>query len=119
MTEDSSPAESSADQRWGARIPLNSLATVRVGDLDRLAKVRDISISGCFLETQFSYGVGATLNLRFALEPLDPKDQQIITVDGKVTAQGKNGIGIRFIYGNTETPLRVKRWIAASRPISK
>ena len=101
------------DKRWGVRVPLGVLGTIRVGQGERLAKIRDISISGCFIETSLPYPLGATVGLSFAL---DPDHQQPVTTDAKVTTCTKNGIGVRFIYNDADTPLMVRRWITSRRP---
>ena len=100
------------DKRWGARVPLGVPAKIRVEQGERLAKIRDISISGCFIETSIPYPLGASVGLSFAL---DSDNQQTVTTDAKVTTCTKTGSGVRFIYSDAETPLMVRRWIA-SRP---
>ncbi|MBI3607342.1 MAG: PilZ domain-containing protein [Nitrospirae bacterium] len=103
------------DNRWGVRIPLGVLAKIRGGQGERLAKIRDISISGCFIETSVPYALGATVGLSFALDPDNP---QTVTTDAKVTTRTQNGIGVRFIYSDADTPLMVRRWIASRSPAS-
>ncbi len=103
------------DNRWGARVPLGALAKIRGEQGERLARIRDISISGCFIETGVFYELGATLGLSFAL---DPDNQQTVMTDAKVTTRTENGVGVRFIYSDADTPLTVRRWIASKHSAS-
>jgi hypothetical protein len=69
-------------------------------------------VSGCLVEIPFPYPVGATLNLSFLLDPGKPH----VVIDGKVVMRNHGGIGIRFLYHESDTPLLLKRWIDAHVP---
>lgn len=100
------------DTRWGERLTLRTPVTIRWEERDRPGVIRHLSVSGCFIETAFPYPAGTTLRLFFRLEP----EIVSIEVDARVVMRNLGGLGIRFLYTEEETPLRLKRWVDSHVP---
>lgn len=98
-----------AEKRWGVRVTIRNLVKIRWESAERLGTMRNISVSGCFIETPFPYPPGASVELGFILDPEKPH----IQAEGKIVSRNHGGIGVRFLYRDAETPLELKRWIGA------
>jgi hypothetical protein len=64
------------------------------------------------VESAFPYPAGATLRLSFLLDPGLPA----IEIDARVAMRNLGGIGLRFLYEEEDTPLRLKRWVDSHLP---
>lgn len=111
MRRPAQPSQTS-DERWGSRITVERVVRVRTAAGERSARMQDLSLTGCFLETSASYEVGAILALSFALSS---GDEQPVTSEARVVRRSKHGVGVRFVFSDAETPLAIKRWLS-SRP---
>lgn len=100
------------DTRWGERVTVRTPVTIRWEDRDRSGVIHHLSVSGCFIETAFPYPAGTTLRLSFVLDP----DASRIEADARVVMRNLGGIGLRFLYQEEDTPLRLKRWVDAHIP---
>jgi hypothetical protein len=100
------------DTRWGERVTVRTPATIRWEDRDRSGVIYHLSVSGCFIETAFPYPAGTTLHLSFLLEP----DVPAIEIDARVVMRNLGGIGLRFLYEQEDTALRLKRWVDTHLP---
>lgn len=100
------------DTRWGERVTLRTPVTIRWEDRDRPGVIHHLSVSGCFAETAFPYPAGTTLRLFFQLDP----DRVAIELEARVVMRNLGGIGLRFLYREEETPLRIKRWVDSHIP---
>ncbi len=100
------------DTRWGERVTIRSTVAIRWEDRDRSGVIHHLSVSGCFVETAFPFPAGATLRLSFLLDPEAPP----IEINARVVMRNLGGIGLRFLYQEEETPLRLKRWVDAHVP---
>lgn len=105
-------AAGKSDQRWGVRVAYNRRITMSDRGLPRTARMRDISISGCFIETPSTIEVGSVLTVSFAL---DLKNGPTITTDAKVARITPEGVGARFLYGDAQTPVTLRRWIGSQQ----
>jgi hypothetical protein len=74
--------------------------------------MQDLSLTGCFLETSATYEIGAIVALSFALSS---GDGQPVATEARVVRRTKQGVGVRFVFSDAETPLAIKRWIASNQ----
>jgi hypothetical protein len=100
------------DTRWGERVTVRNPVIIRWEDRDRPGVIHHLSVSGCFIETAFPYPAGTTLRLSFLLDP----DVSRIEVDARVVMRNLGGIGLRFLYQEEDTALRLKRWVDTHVP---
>ncbi len=105
-------AHSARDTRWGERVTVRNAVSIRWEDRDRSGVIHHLSVSGCFIETAFPYPAGATLHLSFVLD----SDVPPLEIDARVVMRNLGGIGLRFLYQEEDTPLRLKRWVDAHIP---
>ncbi len=112
MGRSSPSSQASSDARWGSRIPVERVVRVRTETGERSARMQDLSLTGCFLETGASYEIGAILTLSFALSS---GDEQPVTTESRVVRRSQRGVGVRFVFSDAQTPLAIKRWLS-SRP---
>ncbi|MEW6683287.1 MAG: PilZ domain-containing protein [Nitrospirota bacterium] len=83
---------------------------VRTSAGERSARMQDLSLTGCFLETSATYEVGAILELSFALSS---GDEQPLTTEARVVRRTQQGVGVRFVFSDAQTPLTLKRWLSS------
>lgn len=105
-------AHSARDTRWGERVTVRNVVAIRWEDRERSGTIHHLSVSGCFVETAFPYPAGATLHLSFLLDPGVPP----VEINARVVMRNLGGIGLRFLYHEEDTPLRLKRWVDAHVP---
>ena len=80
------------DRRKHGRVPLVMEASWEESGSRSGARTVDISVSGCFIDTQALVAVGDTLNLK-----LKPHDGEFISVQGEVMYQQPGlGFGLQF-----------------------
>lgn len=103
-------SQTSSDARWGSRISVERVVRVRTESGERSARMQDLSLTGCFLETAASYEIGAILTLSFALSS---GDEQPVTTEARVVRRSKHGVGVRFVFSDAQTPVAIKRWLSA------
>jgi hypothetical protein len=100
----------SSDARWGARLTVDQTVQVLGKDGVRPAKMQDLSLTGCFLETTFSYAIGSMVSLTFNLAG---DATQSITAEARVVRRTARGVGVRFVFSDPQTPSAIKRWVSA------
>jgi hypothetical protein len=100
----------SSDARWGARLTIDQTVRVRTQDGERSAKMQDLSLTGCFLETAFSFAIGSMVSLTFNLAG---DATQSITAEARVVRRTARGVGVRFVFSDPQTPAAIKRWVTA------
>jgi hypothetical protein len=105
-------AHSARDTRWGERITVRNAVAIQWEDRERSGTIHHLSVSGCFVETAFPYPAGATLRLSFLLDPGVPP----VEINARVVMRNLGGIGLRFLYQEEDTPLRLRRWVDAHMP---
>jgi len=111
MRRSAPSAQASSDNRWGSRVTVERAVRVRTSAGERSARMQDLSLTGCFLETSTAYEVGAILELRFALSS---GDEQPLTTEARVVRRTKHGVGVRFVFSDAQTPLTLKRWLSSA-----
>lgn len=109
MSRGAVPSSKPSDARWGARLSIERIVRVRSASGERSARMQNLSLSGCFLETSASYEIGAILLLSFAL---GSGDRQPISTEARVVRRTRQGVGVRFVFSDAETPLAIKRWLS-------
>ena len=87
------PFVTELEQRFGARIPFNQEVLV---NNQTFGTIRDMSVSGCFIETRKIFGLGQTLSLRFTFT--EPTTTTVLTSARVVNVRPGNGIGVKFEY---------------------
>jgi hypothetical protein len=102
-----------SDGRWGVRLTIDQTVRVRAHDGERSARMQDLSLTGCFLETAFSYAVGSMMSLTFHL--VGDASQSIIT-EARVVRRTASGVGVRFVFSDPKTPAAIKRWVSSRAP---
>lgn len=107
-----SPSDSSDDSRWGSRVTVERVVRVRTPTGERSARMQDLSLTGCFLETAAIYEIGAIVALTFALSSGNGTP---VTTEARVVRRTKQGVGVRFVFSDAETPLAIKRWITSTQ----
>jgi hypothetical protein len=100
----------SSDARWGARLTVDQTVRVRTKDGERSEQMQDLSLTGCFLETMFSYPIGNMVTLTFHLAG---DTTQSITTEARVVRRTARGVGVRFVFSDPQTPAAIKRWVSA------
>lgn len=100
-----------SDLRWTARVPFDCVATVRFGTVEILGKIRDLSFSGCFIETLSRYEVGTPMGLAFSIDPA----VQSLRTNGRIVRRTPHGVGVRFAYIDAQAPRMLKQWIESQR----
>lgn len=103
----------SSDARWGARMTISQTVRVRTQEGERSARMQDLSLTGCFLETAFSYALGNMVSLTFHLMG---DAEQPITTEARVVRRTASGVGVRFVFSDPRTPAAIKRWVSARAP---
>jgi hypothetical protein len=103
-------SQTSADDRWGARVAVERAVRVRTSAGERSARMQDLSLTGCFLETAATYEVGTIVELRFTLTS---GAEQPLTTEARVVRRTQHGIGVRFVFSDAQTPLTLKRWLSS------
>jgi hypothetical protein len=109
-----SPPDSSDDSRWGSRVTVERIVRVRTSSGERSARMQDLSLTGCFLETTATYEVGAIVALTFALSS---GNEPSVTTEARVVRRTKQGVGVRFVFSDAETTLAIKRWISSHQAV--
>ncbi|MEP6570393.1 MAG: PilZ domain-containing protein [Acidobacteriota bacterium] len=83
----------SDEKRKHGRVPLVMEASWEGAGSRSKARTTDISVTGCFIDTQGAVSVGDILNINFI-----PPDGKPIAVQGRVMYQQRGlGFGVRFI----------------------
>jgi Tfp pilus assembly protein PilZ len=100
----------SSDARWGARMTIDQTVRVRAQDGERSAQMQDLSLTGCFLETAFSYAIGSMVSLTFHLVGDATKS---LAAEARVVRRTARGVGVRFVFTDPETPAAIKRWVSS------
>ena len=100
------------DTRWGERVTVRNPVTICWEGRDRPGVIHHLSVTGCFVETAFPFPSGITLRLSFLLEP----DVSRIDVDARVVMRNLGGIGLRFLYQDEDTAVRLRRWVDGHLP---
>lgn len=72
--------------------------------------MQDLSLTGCFLETAFSYAIGSMVSLTFDLAG---DASQPVTAEARVVRRTARGVGVRFVFTDPQTPAAIKRWVSA------
>lgn len=103
----------SSDGRWGARLTIDQTVRVRTQDGERSARMQDLSLTGCFLQTAFSYALGSMLSVTFHLVS---DAEQSITTEARVVRRTASGVGVRFVFSDPQTPAAIKRWVSSRAP---
>jgi hypothetical protein len=93
-------------------LALDRVVKVRGQDGERSATLQDLSLTGCFLATAAAYAIGTILSLRF---DLDGEPRQPIATEARVVRRTPNGVGVRFVFTDPQTPAAIKRWISLQR----
>ena len=102
-------SQASADDRWGSRVAVDRAVRVRTSAGERSGRLQDLSLTGCFLETSGTYEIGTILELSFALSS---GDEQPLTTEGRVVRRTAQGVGVRFVFSDAQTPITLKRWLS-------
>jgi len=116
MEQERLPAQAKTDPRRtvrAVRVPFEGHAAIRCGDDQRVARIRDVSFSGCFLEMLPSYARGANVALSFEL---GPEDSHPLRANARVTRTTTNGVAVRFAYIDMVAPRALKQWIDSRKP---
>jgi hypothetical protein len=116
MERERLPAQLRTDPRRtvrAVRVPFGGHAQIRCGDDQRVARIRDVSFSGCFLEMLPSYSRGANVALSFEL---GAKDAHPLRANAKVTRTTETGVAVRFAYIDMVAPRALKQWIDSRKP---
>ena len=95
------------------RVPFDGHAKIRCGDEQRVARIRDLSFSGCFLEMLPPYARGANVALSFEL---GPEDSHPLRANATVTRTTETGVAVRFAYLDMVAPRALKQWIESQKP---
>ena len=110
MRRTAQSSQASADDRWGSRVTVERAVRVRTSAGERSARMQDLSLTGCFLETSVAYEVGVILELSFALTS---GDEQPLTTEARVVRRTQHGVGVRFVFSDAQTPIALKRWLSS------
>ena len=116
MEQERLPAQLRTDPRRtvrAVRVSFNGHAQIRCGDEQRVARIRDVSFSGCFLEIFPPYARGANVALSF---DLSPEDSHPLRANAKVTRTTETGVAVRFAYLDMVAPRALKKWIDLQKP---
>ena len=111
MEHERLPAPLKTDPRRTARavrLPFDGHAEIRCGTERQIARIRDVSFSGCFLEMLPPYARGANVALSFEL---GPENSQPLRANAKVTRTTETGVAVRFAYRDMVAPRALKQWI--------
>lgn len=100
----------SVEQRPHVRLPFSGPATIRSGTACFNGEIRDLSLSGCFIEGVTRFEVGTPMNLTFSL---DAAETQFVMTNGRIVRRAPHGIGVRFSYIDARTPRVIQEWIEA------
>lgn len=113
MDQKRQPVQVKADLRRGVRVPFDGHADIRCGAERRVARIRNVSFSGCFLEMRPPYTQGANLALSFEL---DQENARPLRANAKVTRTTDTGVAVRFAYIDVMAPRALKQWIDSRKP---
>lgn len=95
------------EHRWGTRIPFNQEVLI---DNKTFGVIRDMSISGCFIDSKVIFGLGQQISLRFNLSI--PEAVTLMISGRIVNIRPGAGFGIKFNYETQEQPEIVRKFIA-------
>lgn len=104
-----------ADLRRDARVLAECVAVVRFEGIEILGKIRDISCSGCFIETLSRYEIGTPMSLAFSLDPEPLAGAPSFRTDGRIARRAAQGMGVRFAYLDARAPCALRQWIEFRR----
>ncbi|MBI1823575.1 MAG: PilZ domain-containing protein [Nitrospirae bacterium] len=105
---DNTPFNMELDTRFGTRIPYNQEVLI---NKQTFGTIRDISASGCFIETKKIYGLGQDLMLKFYL--ISPIQASVETKARVVNIKPGEGVGVKFTFETEKPALIVKQFIDA------
>jgi hypothetical protein len=105
---DKKPVNLELDTRFGTRIPYNQEVLI---NKQTFGTIKDISVSGCFIETKKIYGLGQDLSLKFYL--IAPIQASVETRARVVNIRPGEGVGVKFIFESEKPALIVKQFIDA------
>jgi hypothetical protein len=91
-------------------LTVDQTVQVRTKDGERSARMQDLSLTGCFVETTFSYPIGSMMSLTFHLAG---DTTQSVTTEARVVRRTARGVGVRFVFSDPQTPAAIKRWVSA------
>jgi Tfp pilus assembly protein PilZ len=91
------------DTRFGTRIPYNQEVLI---NKQTFGMIRDISVSGCFIETKKIFGLGQDLYLKFFL--IAPIQASVESKARVVNIRPGAGIGVKFSF-DSEKPAQIVR----------
>ncbi|MHB8483830.1 MAG: PilZ domain-containing protein [Nitrospiria bacterium] len=94
------------DLRWGTRIPFNQEVLI---NYKTFGMIKDISLTGCFIEIKKIFGLGQEILLRFNLN--SPQKTSIETRARVVNIRPGHGIGIKFSFTDDESPKIIQQFI--------
>ena len=100
------PASTEIDLRWGTRIPFNQEVTI---NYKISGMIKDISVTGCFIEIKKIFGLGQEILLRFNLN--SPQKTSIETKSRVVNIRPGQGIGVKFSFTEDESPKIIQQFI--------
>lgn len=94
--------------RFGTRIPYNQEVLI---NKQTFGMIRDISTSGCFIETKKVFGLGQEIFLKFFL--IAPIQASVETKARVVNIRPGAGIGVQFSFDSEKPAQIVKLFIEA------
>ncbi len=103
---ESKPISTETDLRGGTRIPFNQEVLV---NYKTFGLIKDISISGCFIEIKKIFGLGQDVFLRFNL--VSPQKPFIQTKARVVSIRPGEGVGVKFSFDGEESPKIIQQFI--------
>ena len=95
------PLATELDARFGTRIPYNQEVLI---NKQTFGMIRDISESGCFIETKKIFGLGQDISLKFFL--IAPVQASVETRARVVNIRPGAGVGVKFTF-ESDKPVRI------------
>ncbi len=108
-----------SDRRWYDRIvPSDVTAFYWEGGRSTRHTVRDISLSGAYLEAELRFYVGTLLMLTLQRGADLENPVACVTVPCEIVRHGADGMGVKFMLTNREERWGVRQIVEPARPSS-
>lgn len=100
------PLATELDQRFGTRIPYNQEVLI---NKQSFGMIKDISETGCFIETKKIFGLGQDISLKFFL--IAPIQATVETKARVVNIRPGAGVGVKFSFESEKPAKIIKQFV--------
>ncbi|MBI3605474.1 MAG: PilZ domain-containing protein [Nitrospirae bacterium] len=100
------PLSPAVDSRFGQRITFNQDVVINKGSF---GTIKNISTSGCYVETKKIFGLGQEVHLRFYLSA-----PQLVSIETKarvIHLRPGEGFGVKFQFDSENTVKTVQQFV--------